>query len=131
MHPACFFLTPLMIVTAEMQNAVDQEHHELLVKRSLALFGLAGCSRHGNHHVTEQLCRRMQRLPRGEGEHVGRAILASIPTIEAPHPLITHEHDAELRRSFPDIGKNRSCQSIQVRLVKRETSNLALHMDRH
>jgi hypothetical protein len=131
MHPARFLLTPLMIVAAEMQNAMDQEHRQLFVKRSLTLFGLAGCSRHGNHHVTKQACGGMERLPRGKGQHVGRAILAPIPTIETSHPLIADEHDAQLRRSFPDIGKNRPCQSIQARLIKRDTSNLTLHMNRH
>jgi hypothetical protein len=94
MHPARFFLTPLMIVAAEMQNAVDQEHYQLLVKRSLTLFGLAGCSRHGNHHITKQLRGGIKRFTRGKCQHVCRAILAAIPTIETPHPLIAHEHDA-------------------------------------
>ena len=73
----------------------------------------------------------MGRPPHGKGQHVSRAILAPIPTIETPHPLIAHEQDAQLRRRFPDIGKNRPCQSIQARLVKRHTSNVTLHMDRH
>ena len=55
MHPASFFFTPLMIVAAEMQNAVDQEHRQLFVQRPAALFGLAGCSRHSNHYVTKQV----------------------------------------------------------------------------
>ena len=55
MHPARFFFTPLMIVAAEMQNAVDQEHRQLFVQRPVALFGLAGCSRHSNHYVTKQV----------------------------------------------------------------------------
>jgi hypothetical protein len=131
MHPARFFLTPLMIVTAEMQNAVDQEHRQLFVQRSLALSRLAGCRRHGNYHVTKQASVGMGRLPHGKCQHVGRAILAPIPTIETPHPLIAHEHDAQLRRRFPDIRKNHSRQSIQARLVKPYTSNLTLHMDRH
>ncbi|TKS62400.1 MAG: hypothetical protein EWM73_02510 [Nitrospira sp.] len=120
-----------MIVAAEMQNAVDQQHRQLLVQRSLALFCLAGCSWDGNHHVTKQARVGMGRLPHGKGQHVGRAILASIPTIETPHPLIAHEHDTQLRRRFPDIRKNHPRQSIQARLVKPYTSNQTLHMDRH
>ena len=70
-------------------------------------------------------------FPHGKGQHVGRAILAPIPTIEAPHPLIAHEQDAQLRRRFPDIGKNRPCRPFQARLIKRDTSDLTLHVDRH
>jgi len=131
MHPARFFLTPLMIIAAEMQNAMDQEHRQFLVQRSLTLFRLADCRRHGNHHVTKQACGGMGRLTHGKGQHVGCAILAPIPTIETPHPLIAHEQDAQLRRRFPDIGKNRPRQSTQARLVKPYTSNLTLYMDRH
>ena len=41
MHPARFFLTPLMIVAAEMQNAVDQQHQAAPHQGSSTLFGLA------------------------------------------------------------------------------------------
>ena len=112
MHPACVFLAPLMIVAAEMQNAVDQEYCQLFVQRSLALSGLASCRRHSNHHVTEQVCGRIGRFPHGKGQHVGRAILAPVPTIETPHSLIAHEQDAQIRGRFPDIGKNRPRRSI-------------------
>jgi hypothetical protein len=74
---------------------------------------------------------RREGFPHGKTQHIGRAILAPIPTIETPHPLIAHEHDAQLRRRFPDIGKNRPRQSFQAHLVKRHTSNVTLHMDRH
>jgi hypothetical protein len=70
-------------------------------------------------------------FPHGKSQHVGRAILAPIPTIEPPHPLIAHQHDAQLRRPFPHIGKYRPCQSFQARLVKRHTPNVTLQMDRH
>ena len=66
----------------------------------------------------------MTGFPHGKGQHVGRAILAPIPTIETPHPLIAHEQDAQLRRRFPDIGKNRPRQSFQAHLVKGHTSNV-------
>ena len=131
MHPARFFLAPLMIVAAEMQNTVDQEYRQLFVQRSLPLSGLARCRRHSNHHVTEQVCGKIGRFPHGKGQHVGRAILAPIPTIEAPHSLIAHEQDAQLRRRFPDIRKNRPRQSTQVRLIKRHAANMTLHMNRH
>jgi hypothetical protein len=131
MHPTRVFLAPLMIVAAKMQNAVDQEYRQLFVQRSLALSGLASCRRHSNHHVTEQVCGGMGRFPHGKSQHVGRAVLAPIPTIKDPHSLITHEQDAQLRRRFPDIGKNQSRQSFQAHLVKCHTSNVTLHMDRH
>ena len=69
--------------------------------------------------------------PYGKGQHVGRTILTPIPTIETAHPMIAHEQDAQFRRRFADIGKNRLCQLSQARLVKRHTSNLTLHLDRH
>jgi hypothetical protein len=74
---------------------------------------------------------RCTSFPHGKGQHVGRTILAPIPTIEAPHPLIAHEQDAQLRRRFPNIGKNRPCRPFQAHLVKRDTSDLIPHMDRH
>jgi hypothetical protein len=136
MHPARFVLTPLMIVTAEMQNAMDQEHRQLLVQRSLALFGLTDCGWHGNYHIAQHLRRaacgvRRAGFSHGKGQYVGRAILAPIPTIETPHPPIAHEQEAHLRRRFPDLGKNRLRRSFQACSVKRETSDLTLHMDRH
>ena len=59
------------------------------------------------------------------------ATIASVLMLVFGTPLIAQEHDAQLRRRFPDIGKNRQCQSFQARLVKRHTSNVTLHMDRH
>jgi hypothetical protein len=91
MHPAGFFLTSFMIVATEMQNAVDQEYRQLFVQRSMTLFGLTGCRRHSNHHVTQQDFGGMGPLPHGKGQHIGRAILAPILPIEPPHPLIAHE----------------------------------------
>ena len=131
MHPARRFLAPLMIVAAKMQNAVDQEYGQLFVQRSFAPFGLTSRRRQSNHDVTKQVDRGMGRLPHGKGQHIGRAILASIPTIETPHPLISYEKDAQLCRRFTDIGQNRTCHLIQMRLVKRHTSNITLQMDRH
>jgi hypothetical protein len=55
MHPARFCFTPLMIVAAKMQNAVDQEHRQLFGQRPVALFGLTGCGRHSDYHVTKQV----------------------------------------------------------------------------
>jgi len=120
-----------MIIAAEMQNAMDQELRQLLIKRSSALFGLTDCSRHRNHDVTKQARGAMRRLPHRKGQHIRRAILAAVPTIETSHSLVTDEHDAKLRRRFADIAKNRLCQSIYARLVKRHTSNVTLRMDRH
>jgi hypothetical protein len=53
MHPTRFSLISLMIVAAEMQNAVDQKNRQLFIQRSLVLLGLAGCRRHSNYYVTQ------------------------------------------------------------------------------
>jgi hypothetical protein len=131
MHPAGFFLTSFMIVATEMQNAVDQEYRQLFVQRSLALSCLASRRWHRNHYITKQVSGGMRRLPYGKGQHIGRAILAPILTIETPHPLIAHELMPSSADCFSNIRQNRSRQSIQARLVKCHTSNETLHMDRH
>jgi hypothetical protein len=53
MHPARFFLAPLMIVAAEMQNAMDQQDGKLFVERPASLSCLSLCGRDGNHDVAQ------------------------------------------------------------------------------
>ena len=131
MHPARFFLASFMVVATEMQNAVYQEYRQLFVQRSLALSCLASRRWHRNHYITKQVSGGMGRLSQSKGQHIGRAILAPILTIETPHPLIAHELDAQLRRRFSNVRQNRPRQSIQTRPVKCHASNKTLHMDRH
>ena len=144
MHSARFFLASLMIVTTKMQNAVDQQEGDLLIHGLLGFFRLSpGCGNR-DHHITQHILQtaqgpvlsqstdvRRDGFAHRKCQHIGRAILTPIPTIETPHPLIAHEEDTQLRRRFPHIGKNRSCQPTQMRHINRYTSNMTLYMDRH
>jgi hypothetical protein len=110
MHPARFFLTQLMIIAAEMQNSMDQQAGEFLVQGPSDLSRLSPRRGHGDHHIAQYIRRegygpalnlpkgvQHAGFPHGKSQHVGCAILTPIPTIETPHPLITHEQDAKLR----------------------------------
>jgi hypothetical protein len=136
MHPARLFFTPLMIVAAEMQNAVDQQSGDFLVQGLPSLFRLSTRYGYRDYHIAQHARRmtwdvRRAGFPHRKGQHVCRAILTSIPTVEASHSLIAHEQDAQLRRGFSDVGKYRPCRPFNMRPIKREPSDLTLHMDRH
>ena len=57
MHPARFFLTPLMIVAAEMQNAMDQQPGEFLVQGPFSLFRLSPRRGDRDHHIAQHIRR--------------------------------------------------------------------------
>ena len=136
MHPTRFSLISLMIVAAEMQNAVDQKNRQLFIQRPLTLLGLAGCRRHSNDYVTKHYRSEGYGVSgagfsHSKGQHISRTILATIPTVETSHSPIPYEQDTQFTRGCPHSGKNRPRQLIQARLVKRHLSDMALHMDRH
>jgi hypothetical protein len=136
MHPTRFFFIPLMIVAAEMQNAMDQKNRQLFIQRSFALLGMAGCRRHSNYYVTKHYRSegygvRGEGFSHGKGQHISRTIFAPIPTVETPHSPIPYEQDTQFTRGCPNSGKNRPRQLIQARLVKRHLADMTLHMDRH
>jgi hypothetical protein len=57
MHPARFFLAPLVIVAAEMQNAVNQQPSKLLVQGSPGLYRLSPRRGHRDYYIAQHIRR--------------------------------------------------------------------------
>lgn len=95
-----------MIIAAKMQHAMDQQRHEFFFQRPAFRLRLTLSGRHGNDDLAQvggsliEAVRR-SRLPKGEGQDVGAAILAPEAAIELPHPAITDEREIHVRRRFP------------------------------
>jgi hypothetical protein len=136
LHATCFGLAPLMVVTTEMQNPVDQQHDDFLIKRSLSVPGLAHRRRNGDHDIAQQAGRqasgvRQPGLPCGERQNVRRAIFVPKLPIEAAHATITDKRETQFRRRFPNVAKHGLRQSPDTRFVELHGSNLGLEQNRH
>jgi hypothetical protein len=125
-----------MVVTTEMQNPVDQQHDDFLIKRSLSVLGLAHSRWNGDHDIAQQAGRqasgvRHTGFPRRERQNVRRAIFVPKIPIQAAHATITDKRETQFCRSFPNLAKHRLCQSPETRFVELHGSNLGLEQNRH
>ena len=73
-----------MIIAEQMKDAMQQEEIQLAIERGLRLAGIAGRRLRRDHHVAEQI--RLHAAPlaflHGKRDHVGRAVLAQVITID-------------------------------------------------
>lgn len=105
-----------MIIAAEMQDAMDQQRHELFFQGASSRLGLSPSRWHRDHDVpqvdgclTEAM--RRSRLPERKGENVRTAILVPVPAIELPHSPITDEREIHVCRRFSGEAKDGLRQS--------------------
>ena len=136
LHPTGLSLALLMVISAEMQNPMDQQHDDFLIKRTLSIPGLAHGRRNGDHDIAQQAGRQARAMrqtgfPRRKRQNVRRAILAPKLPIEAAHATITDKRQAQFRRRFPNVAKHGLRQSPEPRFVELHGSNLGLEQNRH
>ena len=55
MHPARFFFAPFVIVAAEMQNAMDQQPDDFLIKGLSSLSCLSPRRRRRDYHIAQHI----------------------------------------------------------------------------
>jgi len=81
-----------VVVAEQVQEAVREIAVELRAQCTALLARSAACHVQGDHHVSEERAR----AGGGKRQHVGRAILAAPPPVEAAHRRVGHDQDGEL-----------------------------------
>jgi len=91
-HLPRWFLTPFVIETNQVQDAVDQKAGNHTVEGNTCLFGLPlGCGE-GNDNVTKEFWRNFAELPftHGKGQNISGTLAFSILPVERTHLRIIH-----------------------------------------
>jgi len=108
LHATSFGVASLMVVSAEVENAVDHQGDEFLIEGPPRFFSLTHRRRNGNHHVaqlprTQVHAMRQTGFPRGECQDVRRAILIPKPVVQSTHMPIADEGQSQFGRRLPDL----------------------------
>ena len=83
-----------------MQKSVDDDVRPMRFHRFFLLFRFTVDDGGGNDHVAQQ-ARFFRQIPvAGEGEDVGRVILAAIVAVQLLHFVVVNEADGQLQRFF-------------------------------
>jgi hypothetical protein len=90
-----------MIVSEEMEEAVDQEPLQLIVERNAVFFRLSPGLMEVDDDITEHEFRGgawggWKTVKLGEGEDVGGPVHAAMQAVQHPHPAVIDKEDAEL-----------------------------------
>jgi hypothetical protein len=96
LHTQSVCSTPFMVISAQMQHAVDQQCRQLFLQRPAGSLSLALSRRQGNHDVPEMGSHlveavRRSRLTKRKRQHIGASVLLPEPVIEPSHPPVTYE----------------------------------------
>ena len=96
LHATGFGVASLMVVSAKVENAVDHQGDEFLIKGSPPFLSLTHGRRNGNHHVAQQPHAqahgmRQTGFPRRKRQDVRRAIFVPKPVVQLTHTPIADE----------------------------------------
>jgi hypothetical protein len=136
LHATGFGVASLMVVSAEVENAVDHQCDEFLIEGPPPFPCLTYGSWNGNYHVAQQPRAQAQGLrqtgfPRGKRQDVRRAILAPKLAIESAHTPIGNKCQTKVRRRLPHMREHGLHQSPDSSLAELHGSNLILEENRH
>jgi len=108
LHATGLRVASLMVVSAEMEYAVDHQCNEFLIEGPPPFPCLTYGSRNGNHHVAQQPRAQAQGLrqtgfPRGKRQDVRRAIPTPKSVVQSAHTPIPDKGQPKFRRRLPDM----------------------------
>ena len=85
---------------------MNQEYDQFMVDTPLMLAGLANGLRQRYDHIPQQSGRRPRPFPGRKREHIGGFVTLAKGSIQATHPGIAHNFEAEKRVAFTDGLEN-------------------------
>ena len=87
----------LMIVTKQMENAVQQQKDQLMLVGDAGFGGIPRRRLGGNHHVAKQFGAEIPPFPlaHGKGDDVGRLIPLQVVAIDDPDFGIVNDQDRQ------------------------------------
>ncbi len=89
--------TSLMVISAQMQKSVNQQHRKFFAQRTTSLNRLLHGCWNRDYDVAEQWCPGSFCFAHREGKHVRCAVFFSISAIEPAHAPVTDQFDTEIR----------------------------------
>ena len=95
-----------MVIPAQVQNAVNQEHNQFMVDTPLMAASLANGLRQRYDDIAKQGRRGTGAFPGRESEHIRGFIAMAKGSIQATHPVVAHNFEAEKRLAFTDGLEN-------------------------
>ena len=89
---------PFMVVSQEVQGAVQEQKIKLAFETGACLMGVTGCGLRGDDNVAEDFGMNVTPLPlaHGEGDHVGRVVVPEIVAVDPVNLLVIDEQDRQL-----------------------------------
>jgi hypothetical protein len=112
-----------------MKHAMNQEHRQLMIDAPLMSTSLANGLRQRNDDVSKKRRGRSRSFPHGKGQDIRRLVTLTKGPIQATHPMIAHDFEAEQRVGFAyrseDPAGKRS-QGTETQLSPRQP-----HADRY
>ena len=108
LHATGFGLASLVVISAEVENAVDHQGNEFLIEGMPPFSCLSHGRRNGDYDVAQQPraqvhAMRQTGFPRGECQDVRRPTLVSKPVVQSTHTPIADEGQSQFGRRLPDL----------------------------
>lgn len=100
LHLLCLGGSPaFMIIAEQMENAMQQQKNQLMLKRDVRRRRILGGPFRRNHHIPEQQGLQPAAFPflHGKGDDVGRSITLQIISIDVADPGVIKNQNRQLR----------------------------------
>ena len=120
-----------MVISAQMQNAVNEEYGQFMIDTPLMTARLTNGLWQGNDDIPQQGRWRAGPFPGCEGKHIGGFVTMPKQSVQAPHPNVTHNFEAKQRVAFTDGLKNTIGELLQRRKTKLSPRQPHADHDRH
>ena len=100
-----------MVIPAQMQDAVNQKHHQLVIDPLLMTTGLTNGLGQGNDNIAQQRRGRPWSFPGRKREDIRCFVTMAEGSVQATHPVVAYNFEAEERLAFADSMQNMTGKS--------------------
>jgi hypothetical protein len=120
-----------MVISAQMQNAVNEEYGQFMIDTPLMTARLTNGLWQGNDDIPQQGRWRAGPFPGRKGQHIRGVITMTKASIQAAHPVVAYDFEAEQRLAFTDGLEDTIGEAPERREAQRPPRKPHADHDRH